>query len=160
MREAARSYRLLAAPSSAAERSPSPPRADEERLLRSGVDEIDHALQFALDLLRRSLGLRTAVLLGLDPNGGRLHIQELSTEEDAIQPGPFGARDGIFGAALASGEPVSICGSQAAAQLPYYAASPGVGAVCAAPRSSTDSRAVCWLSTARRANRSRVAKKG
>jgi hypothetical protein len=61
MRDAARSYRLLGAPSTARDRSLTPPPDDEERLLRSGVDEIHQAVEFALALLRRTPGLRTAM---------------------------------------------------------------------------------------------------
>ena len=131
MKEAARSYRLFTVPSAAA--PPVAPRDDETRLLRSGVDEIGHALQFALDLLRRSLGLNTAALLGLDASASRLHIQELSTDDDAILPGPFRPQDGILGAALAKGEAVSVCGPKAASLVPYYEAKASIGAVCAAP---------------------------
>ena len=53
---AARSYRLIGAPASAQERALSPAKNDEERLLRSGVDEIHQAVEFALSLLRRTLG--------------------------------------------------------------------------------------------------------
>ena len=130
MKDAARSYRLLGAPSSPRQpvsRGPS----DEERLLQSGVEEIHQAQQFALELLRRTLGLRTAVLLGL--RGDKLYIQELSTEEDAINPGPFSARDGIFGAVLARGEPVSLEGPRAGQHVYHYAIKPVIGAVCAAP---------------------------
>jgi two-component system, cell cycle response regulator len=131
MKEAARSYRLLTVPSSAA---PSvAPREDETRLLRSGVDEIGHALQFALDLLRRSLGLHTAALFGLDGTASRLHIQELSTDDGLIATGPFRPQDGIFGAALAKGAPVSVCGPKAATLLPYYQTQAPIGAVCAVP---------------------------
>jgi two-component system cell cycle response regulator len=133
MREAARSYRLIGAPSSAVERRSLPPTDDDDRLLRSGVDEIHQALQFALELLRRSLSLRTAVLLGLDAHAGRLHIQELATDEDAIVPGPFRASDGILGAALARGEAVNVCGLKAGAHVPYYAVKPAIGAACAVP---------------------------
>lgn len=133
MKEAARSYRLIGAPSSAAEPFSRQSRTDEERLLQSGVEEIHQALQFALELLCRSLGLQSALLLGLDGAGARLHIQELSSERDAIDPGPFSAGDGIFGAVLARGEPVVIEGPRAAQHVPYYALKPAVGAVCAAP---------------------------
>jgi two-component system, cell cycle response regulator len=134
MRDAARSYRLLGAPSTPArDRSHTPPPDDEERLLRSGVDEIHQAVEFALSLLRRTLGLRTAMLLGLDQQGQSLTILELSSAEDAIEPGPFGARDGIFGASLERREQVSISGVRAGVHLPYYARRPAVGAACATP---------------------------
>ncbi len=138
MKEAARSYRLLGAPSSPSltttgDRRVMAPKDDEARLLRSGVDEIHQALQFALGLLRRSLGLRTALLLGLDAAQARLHIQELSSEHDAINPGPFRAQDGIFGAALSQAAPVSLSGAKAGQHVTYYTRKPPIGAVCAIP---------------------------
>jgi two-component system, cell cycle response regulator len=135
MRSAARSYRLNGVPASVGPetlRAP-PVVTDEERLMRSGVDEIHQAVQFALELLRRALDLNTAALLWLDPSGERLQLQELSSAIDEIAPGPFAARDGIAGAALSRGLPTSLVGSGAAAHLPYYAEPPEVGAICAAP---------------------------
>jgi diguanylate cyclase (GGDEF)-like protein len=134
MRDAARSYRLLGAPSSARDHGLTPAPDDAERLMCSGVDEIHQAVEFALALLRRTLGLRTAMLLGTDGSGATLTILELSSSEDAIMPGPFGARDGIFGASLERLTQVNISGPRAAVHLPYYAAPrPAVGAACATP---------------------------
>jgi diguanylate cyclase (GGDEF)-like protein len=133
MREAARSYRLLGAPSSPADSGLTPLGDDEHRLLYSGVDEIHQAVEFALALLVRTLGLRTAMLLGLDANGTTLAIQEVSTLDDSIAPGPFGARDGIFGASLERREQVAVEGSRAGVHVPYYAGRPNVGAACATP---------------------------
>ncbi len=133
MKEAARTYRLIGAPRQAAEpRSVRPDAADEERLLQSGVDEIHAALRFALELTRQSLSLRSAVVLWLG-RGERLYIQEVATTEATLASGPFGARDGICGAALSRGEPVSLVGSRAAKHVPYYQSSHAVGAVCAVP---------------------------
>jgi two-component system, cell cycle response regulator len=136
MKEAARSYRLLTAPRSATERNsvPNNVRADdEERLLRSGVEEIHEAIQFALELLRASLSLRTAVILWLDAAQEKLSIQELSSEVDAIAAGPFAAQGGIFGAALAQGAPVTLVGPKAAGHAVYYGAPQVIGAICAVP---------------------------
>jgi two-component system cell cycle response regulator len=133
MRDAARSYRLLGAPSSPKDSGLTPLGDDEHRLLYSGVDEIHQAVEFALALLVRTLGLRTAMLLGLDGSGATLTIQEVSTLDDAIAPGPFGARDGIFGACLERREQVAIEGARAGVHLPYYAGRPSVGAACATP---------------------------
>jgi diguanylate cyclase (GGDEF)-like protein len=133
MKAAARSYRLLGAPTTAVERGSIPPRDEGDRLLRSGVDEIHQALEFALDLLRRSLGLRTAVLLWLDGDRQNLHIQEISTSDDTIAPGPFSAQGGIFAAAIARNQPVSLSGAKAAQHTPYYGVLPVVGSVSAAP---------------------------
>ncbi len=131
--EAARTYRLLGAPSAPVDRNATPAPDDPERLLRSGVDEIHQAVEFALGLLRRSLGLRTAMLLGLDAAGETLNIQELATDEDAILPGPFGALDGIFGASLSKAEQVSVSGPKAGVHVPYYAVRPPIGSACATP---------------------------
>jgi diguanylate cyclase (GGDEF)-like protein len=134
LKEAARSYRLLGAPATAAEpRGLRPAEADEERLLHSGVDEIQTALRFALDLLRQSLGLKSAALLWLNASGKELHIQEISSGEQTLLPGPFGARDGLSGAALARNTTVSLVGPKAAKHVPYYGAPTRVGAVCAVP---------------------------
>jgi two-component system cell cycle response regulator len=133
MKDAARSYRLIGAPAAAQERGQTPPRDDEERLLRSGVDEIHQAVEFALSLLRRTLGLRTALLLGADASVQSLHIQELASSEDAILPGPFGARDGIFGVVLAKLEQVSLAGAKAGQHVPYYSRKPVIGSVCCTP---------------------------
>ncbi len=133
MKEAARSYRLIGAPASAQERVQTSAKGDEERLLRSGVDEIHQAVEFALSLLRRTLGLRTAVLLGTDAAGQNLHIQELSTSEDAIAPGPFGVRDGIFGAVMSKLEQLSLAGPKSGQHVPYYSRKPAIGSVCCTP---------------------------
>jgi diguanylate cyclase (GGDEF)-like protein len=133
MRDAARSYRLLGAPTSARDHTLTPAPDDAERLICSGVDEIHQAVEFALSLLRRTLGLRTAMLLGLDANGTSLTILELSSAEDGILPGPFGVRDGILGASLERVTQVSIHGPRAAVHLPYYSPRPAVGAACATP---------------------------
>jgi two-component system cell cycle response regulator len=134
MKEAARSYRLVGAPSPALSAVSAGDRAaDDDRLLSSGVDEIHEALRFAMALLRESLKLQTAALLWLDPSGKRLHIQEILTDHDVIASGPFDVRDGILAAALAQGRPVSLVGPAANRHAPYYSASPGVGALLATP---------------------------
>jgi two-component system cell cycle response regulator len=134
IREAARAYRLLGAPSAGGEaKSARLAETDQRRLLYSGVDEVHESVRFALALLRQALRVQTATLLWLDPSGKQLHIQEMLTDIDAIEPGPFGTCDGIFGAALAGGEPVTLVGPRANLHLPYYAVSPGVGALLAAP---------------------------
>jgi diguanylate cyclase (GGDEF)-like protein len=130
--ESARTYRLLGAPSGA-DRALTPPPDDPERLLRSGVDEIHQAVEFALAILRRTLGLRTAMLLGLDTAGTSLNIQELASDEDGILPGPFDARDGIFGASLAKSQQLAVAGPKAYVHVPYYANRPAVGSACATP---------------------------
>jgi len=133
MKESARSFRLVGSVSVAPGTHTSAVASDEARLLQSGVDEIGQALKFALDLLRNSLNLKSAVLLWLDPSGSQLTVQEVSTLEDCIEPGPFSARDGLCAAALLKAEPISVSGARAENHTPYYATPTGVGAVCAVP---------------------------
>jgi two-component system cell cycle response regulator len=124
MKDAARSYRLLGAPTAAGERATLSSPDAEDRLLRSGVDEIHQAVEFALILLCRTLGLRTALLLGLDATGSQLHIQELSSTEDGIASGPL---------SLAKGSLLAISGPKSGGHVPYYTRKPAIGAVCATP---------------------------
>ncbi|MFO0661189.1 MAG: sensor domain-containing diguanylate cyclase [Polyangiaceae bacterium] len=133
LHEAARSYRLLGATRSAAESSGPPSRTDEERLARSSVEEIHQAVMFSLDLVRRSLGLNTAMLLWLNNSGTHLRIAELSTDSDDILEGPFLAADGIFGAALAQRAPVSLSPLRPGYKLPYFDGECPVKSVCAVP---------------------------
>ncbi|HOU90553.1 MAG TPA: diguanylate cyclase [Polyangiaceae bacterium] len=133
MKEAARSYRLLGAPSSTVEPRTLRPGGEEERLVQSGIDEIHTALKLSLELMRQSLHLRSAVLMWLGRSGEWLHVQEAVTDQESLLPGPFGARDGLPGAALARGQTVSLVGARAQKHVPYYAAPPAVGAVCAVP---------------------------
>lgn len=131
IKEAARSYRLLSAPSS--ERHRAERRDEEDRLLQSSVEEIHQAVTFALDLLRQSLSLNAAVLLSVDQKHEQLRIQEVVTEWEGIAPGPFSARDGIFGALLARKEAICVAGPKAGAHANYYSLRPEIGAVSATP---------------------------
>ena len=135
MREAARTYRLVVAPSSTTQQPP-PSRvgaAGDERQLQSGVEEIHAAVEFALSVLRRSLRLNSVVLLLLDSSGQKLEVEEISSSDDTIQPGPFGAGDGLFGAVITQRSPVALVGSKARRNTPYYGIDPGIQAVCATP---------------------------
>ena len=118
MRDAARSYRLFGAPRAAGE--PSPARAgDDESLARSSVEDIDQAVLFALELLRQSLGLHTALLLWQNEAGTHARISELSTEsESTSQRDLSSSGDGIIGAVLARSATVVLSGSQARLQTP------------------------------------------
>jgi diguanylate cyclase (GGDEF)-like protein len=127
MREEARSYRLLGTGRSEAHRS------DEERLVRSGVEEIHQAVLFALKLLRESLDLYTAVLLWRSDAGTHLRISELSTDAPNVSDGPFLAGDGVFGAAISQGVAVPLSHLKPSYKLPYYVGPCPVRAVCALP---------------------------
>ncbi|MEM1030250.1 MAG: diguanylate cyclase, partial [Myxococcota bacterium] len=133
IREEARSYRLLRAPVEDTEESPPESRAqDEERLLRSTVEEIEMSVLLALKLVRESLGAHTALLLWGDDREC-LQISEVSSDEDALAPGPFRARDGILGAVLSQRAPVCVAPLKPSYVLPYYEDVCPVRAVAAVP---------------------------
>ena len=143
LRDDARSYRLLGAPSvTRAAPGGSPARADqpavagagdEERLVRSGVEEIHQSVLFALRLLRESLRLHTAMLLWQNDAGTHLRISELASDAQDLLEGPFLAGDGVFGAALTQRAPVAVAGLKASYKVPYYAGACPVRAICALP---------------------------
>jgi two-component system, cell cycle response regulator len=115
IREDARSYRLLGA---GEEGDRAEVRAD--RLARASVEEIHQSVHYALELLRRSLDLHTAVLLWLNDAGTHLRISELTTGSNDIQDAPFAAGDGVLGAALAQRARVSLHGLKPSFRVPYY----------------------------------------
>jgi two-component system cell cycle response regulator len=137
MRDDARSYRLIGAPTSAVDPVSSPtasaPKGDPDRLLRSSVDQIHATVEFALGLVRRSLGLRSAALLWACDGGKALTVREISTDDTEIDRGPFRAAEGLFGAALRSAEPVSLTDGRARKHVPFYKEAPPVESVCVVP---------------------------
>ena len=130
LRDDARSYRLLAAPATARGGSR---QDDEDRLARSGVQEIHLSILFALRLLRETLGLHTAMLLWENDAGTHLRISELASEATNLSEGPFLVGDGIFGAAISQRSKVSIAGLKPSYKLPYYAGPCPVRAALALP---------------------------
>ena len=130
LRDDARTFRLLGAPASAQRDE----RNDEEdRLARSGVEEIHQSVLFALRLVRETLGLQTAMLLWRSDAGTHLRISELVTDSPDVADGPFLVGDGVFGAALARGEPLSLSDLRPSYKLPYYCGPCPVGAVSVVP---------------------------
>ncbi len=138
IQEDARSYRLLRAPRDSGDSAEERDRErgaqrDEERLLRSGLEEIRLSVLFALRLLRESLGIHTTMLLWLDPAGAQLRICELDSDEAELGEGPFASGDGILGAVLSRRAPVCVAGLKPSFVLPYYRGPCPVAAVCAVP---------------------------
>jgi two-component system cell cycle response regulator len=142
MHVAARSYRLLGAPTRPAEVATegalSSGDDDVGRLVRSSVEEIHQAVLFALDLLRRSLGLHTAMLLWLTDTGTHLRISELATDGEDLNEGPFTLGDGILGAVAAERSIVALSGLKPSYKLPYYSRGCPVKAVAAIPVLESD----------------------
>jgi two-component system cell cycle response regulator len=128
IREDARSYRLLGA-GEAADRE----EVRSDRLARASVEEIHQSVHYALDLLRQSLDLHTAVLLWLNDAGTHLRISELSSASNDVQDAPFPAGDGVLGAVLAKRAPVSLHDLKATFRVPYYAGACPARALAAIP---------------------------
>jgi two-component system, cell cycle response regulator len=116
LKDDARRYRLLGAGADVA----APEQATRDRLERSSVEEIHQSVHYALDLLRRSLDLHTAVLLWLNDAGTHLRISELSTASDDIHDAPFAVGDGVLGAVVLKKEKVSLTSLRPSYKVPYY----------------------------------------
>lgn len=135
LRDAARAYRLLGAPTSAVSKGEGqkPPSGDPERLLRSSVEQVHSTLKSALEMLRGALDLGTVALLWLDEDRKTLRLRAAASVVEDLDAGPFTAGGGILGAALASSEAVYIVGERARRQVPYYRSERPVGFSCALP---------------------------
>ena len=89
------SYASRRTPAATACSAPARPDREDargDRSARASVEEIHQSVHYALDLLRRSLDLHTAVLLWLNDAGTHLRISELSTASDDIQRRPLRRR--------------------------------------------------------------------
>jgi two-component system cell cycle response regulator len=128
LKEDARRYRLLGAGEAHHQDERS-----QDRLARSSVEEIHQSVHYALELLRRTLGLHTAVLLWLNDACTHLRISELSTASDDIHDAPFVAGDGVLGAAMSQRERVSLKDLTPSYKVPYYASGCPVRALAAIP---------------------------
>jgi len=128
LRADARSYRLLGAGESPAKKEDA-----EERLARSSVEEIHQSVHYALELLRRSLDLHTAVLLWRTDSGTHLRISELSTASDEIHDAPFSIGDGVCAAVIAKKEAVLLENLRPSYNVPYYAGPCPIRALAAIP---------------------------
>lgn len=128
LREDARSYRLLGGGDSIAKKEDA-----EERLTRSSVEEIHQSVHYALELLRKSLDLHTAVLLWRTDSGTHLRISELSTASDEVHDAPFSIGDGILGAVIAKKDAVLLENLRPSYKIPYYAGPCPVRALAAIP---------------------------
>jgi diguanylate cyclase (GGDEF)-like protein len=122
IREDARSYRLLGGG-----------EGGGDRLVRASVEEIHQSVHYALDLLRRSLDLHTAVLLWFNDAGTHLRISEVATRSEDIREAPFPAGDGVLGAVLAQRMRVSLQGLKPSYKVPYYMGPCPVRALTAIP---------------------------
>jgi diguanylate cyclase (GGDEF)-like protein len=128
LKEDARSFRLLGA------REQGDDDAEgRDRLVHASVEEIHQSVKYALDLLRRSLDLHTAVLLWLNEAETHFRISELSTVSDSVRDAPIRAGDGVLGAVVSQRAKVSFAGLRSSVKIPYYDGPSGVRALSAVP---------------------------
>jgi len=128
LKEDARRYRLLGAGEAEQQDGKS-----QDRLARSSVEEIHQSVHYALELLRRTLRLHTAVLLWLNDAGTHLRISELSTVSDDVHDAPFAAGDGVLGAVMSQRASVSLDHLTPSFKVPYYGGTCPVRALAALP---------------------------
>ncbi|MBK6698204.1 MAG: diguanylate cyclase [Myxococcales bacterium] len=128
LKEDARSYRLLGAGGTAAT-----DEGSEDRLARASVEEIHESVHYALDLLRRTLDLHTAVLLWLNDAGTHFRISELATESDEIVDVPIAVGDGVLGAVASRRDKLSLANLKPSYNVPYYSGPCPVRALSALP---------------------------
>jgi two-component system cell cycle response regulator len=127
-KEDARCFRLLGAGGRA-----NPDDEHCDRAVHASVEEIHQSVHYALELLRRSLDLHTAVLLWLNDAGTHFRISELSTSSDCVCDTPFRAGDGVLGAVVSQRAKVSLAGLPASIKIPYYDRPCGIRALSAVP---------------------------
>jgi len=103
-KEAARSFRLVAAPSHA----PHPPSEDGRRV-RSGLEEIRESTAGLLELASKTLDLQTCAIYWLDPKGATLRLVEAVTDAGEIfSKEPIAVGAGAVGGVAAMSRPVLL----------------------------------------------------
>ncbi|MDJ0766133.1 MAG: sensor domain-containing diguanylate cyclase [Myxococcota bacterium] len=97
---------------------------EEEEMRRShaSVSEVRRAMYHHINLLKRTMGLNTCVLLWLDTPGKTFRILECVSDSDRINPGPIKKGEGALGAIVQSGKPLRLKELKPGYQgLPFYA---------------------------------------
>ena len=131
MREEARDFRLIS-PGLGAESRLRSRAEEEEKLSQGSIETIHQQLLHTIELLRRSLGLKTCALLWLDGTGEKLKLKELATAAQNIAEGALSARAGVFAAVIKEGRPCAL-ESPRLALLPYYQGPEDVAAFVGVP---------------------------
>lgn len=141
MREQARIFRLHDEKPGTTTRpgDAKPVMLEAQQTVRSGVEEIQRSVRFALDLLKRSLGAHTAILLfeaGSSQGKPLVKLCEVVSDAKTIAEGPFGIGDGVLGAVARRRGAVSLHGLRPGYRIPYYpqpVVEGGVSSLLAAP---------------------------
>jgi diguanylate cyclase (GGDEF)-like protein len=122
----ARDFRFTAA---ATGQSSNLSREEEtSRLSRCTVGEVRRTMYHNVDLLKRTMGLHTCLLLWLDARGRTLRVLEcVSDSAESIVPRRFERGAGVVGAVLQSKSPMALKGLKPGYPgIPYYEGAVGV----------------------------------
>lgn len=130
-RDEARSFRLVKAPSS----EPHAPGAEDDRRLRSSLEEIRETLVGLLEVLRSTLALRTCAVYWLDARNKVLRPVEVLTDDaEELDLTPIATGAGAVGGAAALGRPVVLARlREDYSGLNYYRGPHGVQSFLALP---------------------------
>ena len=132
MREEAKDFRLIS--SALASHDKRDRAADETKLAQGAVESIHQGLYFVLELLKKSLDLRTCVLLWLDSSGKQLRIKELITDSTMVTEKAMPSQAGLLGGVVNNRLLLNLRkpprGSRA---IPYYDGPEEVGAFMGVP---------------------------
>ncbi|MDH3359541.1 MAG: sensor domain-containing diguanylate cyclase, partial [Desulfobulbaceae bacterium] len=98
---------------------------------RSAAETVVASFELQLEIIRRALSLRTAVLFWPDITGNGYKIQAFAGNRSEMSAGPFPYGAGILGVLQRSGSEVALAGLSDFGGLPYYARRQDVGAAFA-----------------------------
>ncbi len=132
MREEAKDFRLIS--SALASHDKRDRAADEAKLAQGAVEAIHQGLYFVLELLKKSLDLRTCVLLWLDGSGRQLRIKELITDSSMVTEKAMPAQAGLLGGVVNNHLLLNLRKPPRGARaIPYYEGPEQVGAFLGVP---------------------------
>ena len=130
-RDRAKDFQLLTSQQQSLQSLPTP-RGDRATAGRASLDYLTESFALLLDMLRTAMGLETAVILWLAPDGETLAVRGVSTERANLVPGPYAAGAGLPGTVLREVREVAVAPVHSDFRaLPYYASGEGVGGVFA-----------------------------
>ena len=132
MRQEAEDFRLIS--SSLVSHDKRDRAADEDKLAQGAVESIRQGMYFVLELLKKSLELKTCVLLWLDNDGRQLQIKELISDSTMLAEKSYSAQAGLPGVVVKNGAVLNLRRPPHGAKaIPYYDGPEVVGAFLGAP---------------------------
>lgn len=131
MREDARDFRLISTALTSSEGRDR--EAEETKLTRGAVEAIHQSMFFLLEMLKKSLGLQTCVLLWLDDQGKNLRIKELVTDSNMVNELPIPAQAGALGGIIKNRVMLNLKSPRGSRSIPYYKGPEDIGAFVGVP---------------------------